>query len=75
MKPSTQLKKKKRIWESGAEHFLFNDFVQKKMINYGDISKKLISGIFTSSTSFSNGGNLKGKIPNLLFHCRTQCFF
>ncbi len=46
----------------------------KKMINYGDISKKLILGIFTSSSSFSNSSNLRGKVSNMLFHCRTHGF-
>ncbi len=37
----------------------------KKNINYRDISKKLILGTFTSSSSFSNTSNLKGKISNV----------
>ncbi len=45
----------------------------KKMINYGDISKKLILGTFTSSSSFSNSSNLS-KIYNMLFYCRTMFF-
>ncbi len=38
-----------------------------KMINYRDISKKLILRTFTSY--------LRGKISNMLFHCQTRCFF
>ncbi len=65
------LKKKKEAYgESGAEHFLF-----KKIINYGDISKKPILGTYTSSSSFSNSSNLRGKISNMLFHCHTHGFW
>ncbi len=45
----------------------------KKMINYGDICKKLILGTFTYSSS--NSSNLRDKIPNMLFHCRTYGFW
>ncbi len=44
----------------------------KKMINCGDISKKLILGTFTSSSSFSNSSNLRVKISDMFFHCRTH---
>ncbi len=50
----------------------------KKIINYGELRKKLIMGTFTSiksSSSFFNSSNLRGMISNMLFHCRTQCFF
>ncbi len=43
----------------------------KKMINYGDISKKLILGTFTSSSN----SNLKGKISHFLFHYRAHGFW
>ncbi len=70
IKPSTLLKK-----EEGMANMVLKIFCSmtlfKKMINYGDISKKLILGTFTFSSSFSNSSNLKGKICNMLFHCRT----
>ncbi len=47
----------------------------KKLINYEDISKKLILETFTSSSSFSNSNNLRGKISIILFHCRTNGFW
>ncbi len=47
----------------------------KKMINYGDINKKLILGTFTSSSSFSNSSILRGKFSNMLFHYRTHGFW
>ncbi len=46
------------------------------MINYGDISKKLILwSLFISSFSFSNNSNLRNMISNMLFSYRTHCFF
>ncbi len=45
------------------------------MINYGDISNKLISGTFTSSSLFSNSSNLRDEIYNMLLHCWIQNFF
>ncbi len=47
----------------------------KKIINYGDISKKLILETFTFPSLFSSSSTSRGKISNVLFHCRTQCFF
>ncbi len=47
----------------------------KKMRNYGDMGKKQILGTFTSSSSFSNSSNLRGRISNLLLHCRTHGFW
>ncbi len=51
-------------WRTFSVQWLF-----KKVINYGDL------GTFTSSSLFSNSTNLRSKISNKLFHCRTQCFF
>ncbi len=47
----------------------------KKMINYGDISRKLTLGTFTSSSSFSNSSKLRDKISNMLFHCQANGFW
>ncbi len=47
-------KKKERCRESGAEHFLLNDFVEKNDKLWRYKQKTLISGTFTSSSSFSN---------------------
>ncbi len=69
------IKKEKGKRESDAEQFLFDNFVKKKMIHYPDISKKLITGTFSSSSSFSNSSNSRGKTSNISFHRRTQCFF
>ncbi len=46
----------------------------KKKINYRDISDKLILETFTSSSSFFNSSNLKGEIPDMLFHCPDMLF-
>ncbi len=46
----------------------------KKMINYGDISQKLILKTFTYSSSFFNSSNLRGKI-SMLFHYRIHGFW
>ncbi len=47
----------------------------KKMINYGDISKKLTLGTFTSFSSFFNNSNLRDKISYMLFHRRMQGYY
>ncbi len=57
---SNRLKKKEKYGEAGAELFC-SITLFKKMINYVDISKKLILGTFTSLSSFSNNSNLRGK--------------
>ncbi len=58
IKPFTRLEKKR-----GMENLVLNIFCSmtsfKKLINYGDISNKLILGTFTSSSSFSNSSNFK----------------
>ncbi len=74
IKSSTMLRKKR-----GMENLVLNIFCSMtlftKMINYGNISKKLILGTFTSLSSFSNVSILRGKISNMLFHYRTHGFW
>ncbi len=76
IKPSLPpYQKKKRDTENLELNIFCSMTLFKKMINYGDISKKLISGTFTSSSLFSNSSNLRGNISYNLFHCQTQRFF
>ncbi len=68
-RPSRRSKKKREVRRICRWTFLFVQWLSsKKMINYLYISKKLILGAFTSSSSFSNSSNLIGKISNMLFH-------
>ncbi len=68
------IKKKRRVRRLGGEQFLFDDFVQKtdKLRRY---KQKTDFWTSTSSSSFSKSSNLRGKISNMLLHCRTHGFW
>ncbi len=75
IEPSTRLKSSVEM-----ENLVLNIFCSMILFNKNDKLRRYkqttdFGDLYISPPPFSNSSNLRGKISNIFFHCRTQCFF